>query len=117
MTSVEELEKYVKDNGILGISGGIFKDHVSPKGKQIKANTTVAEYCNTLAEMYGTDGETYAAEILAIEAAPTREIVGECSRCWTLIMGDEEHVCDEARVKQQAAIDAKLEDLLYKVKV
>jgi len=119
MNVFEELENIFEEQGVVQISGGVLKDHTGkrlipnddPDAKPeyrtfpIKANTTVEQYCNRLGEMHNVSGKDYALELLAIEKAiasgKATEVVGECRRCWTFMYKNEEHVCDETRVKEQ----------------
>jgi len=99
MSVFEELEKCLEDQGIVQISGGVFKDHESPTGKKYKANTTVKQYCNALGEYNDVSGEEYALELLAMQqaiaAGKGQLVVGECRKCWAFILENEEHVCKE----------------------
>lgn len=104
MTVFEELEQIIEEQGIVQISGGVFKEHTTPTGKVRKVNTTVEKYCTNLGKLHGVSGEEYCLELLAIEksiaAGNGRKITGECRRCWTFMLEGEEHVCDVERVKE-----------------
>ena len=94
MTRLEELKKRVEDEGILGISGGIFKDHSNSKASW-KANTTVENYCGTMGAAHNLTAEDYANELLNMMDAPTQEYIGECVKCMKMLFeGDEDHVAN-----------------------
>lgn len=112
MNAIEELEKYIEEEGITQISGGIFKDQTRKRliGKdeetgeliyesyQVKANTTVAEYCKSMGLItsdmsmgyHGNEepisAEEYAKELLGFMTAPSKNIVGECRKCFKFLV-------------------------------
>lgn len=132
MTAIEELEQYIEKEGITQISGGVFTEQTrkrlipneDPDDKelryeeyQVKANTTVEEYCNSMGSITSAtsmgyhkneepvSGEEYALELLAImkaiAAGKCKTISGECMRCCSFMYEGEEHICDEKRVKER----------------
>jgi len=112
MSAIEKLEKYIKDEGITQISGGIFEDQTRKKliGKdeetgeliyesyKVKANTTVAEYCKSMGSItsdmsmgyHGNEepisAEEYAKELLGFMTSPSKNIVGECRKCFKFLI-------------------------------
>jgi len=108
MSAIEELEKYIKDEGITQISGGIFEDQTrhrlipneDPDDKelryedyQVKANTTVAAYCGGMGRIHNVSAEEYAKELLGFMTAPSKNIIGECRKCFKFLVEfeDENH--------------------------
>ena len=122
MNAIEKLEKYIKDEGITQISGGIFEDQIRKRlidkdeetgeliyeSYEVKANTTVAEYCKSMGSItsatsmgyHGNEepvsAEEYAKELLAFMTAPGELIVGECKKCFALMTQAQKdvHECD-----------------------
>lgn len=113
MSAIEELEKYIKDEGITQISGGIFEDQIrhrlipneDPDDKElryedytVKANTTVAKYCGEMGKITSASSmgyhknkdpvsaEEYAKELLGFMTAPSKNIVGECRKCFKFLV-------------------------------
>ena len=77
MSRLQEFCDRVEREGIVGISGANFKDHISPNGKfEYTANTTPEEYCKHKGEAQGMTAEEYANELLNIMDAPSEKIVG-----------------------------------------
>ena len=112
MSAIEKLEKYIKDEGVTQISGGIFEDQTRKRltdkdeetgeliyeSYQVKANTTVAEYCKSMGLItsdmsmgyHGNEepisAEEYAKELLGFMTAPSKNIVGECRKCFKFLV-------------------------------
>ena len=97
MSRLQEFCNRVKNDGLLGVSGAIFKTHESPNGKFVyKANTTPERYCEVMGEIHGVSAEKYADNLLNMMDAPSEKIVGECDKCFRLLTESEAetHQCD-----------------------
>lgn len=101
----ENLKKYLKDKvdneGLTGVSGSRFVDTVSPKGKEIKKNTTVEEYVDRMDEDYAKESLQIFKAIEAGETMPVRE---------SFIM--EDFVPDLERLKTEKFNEYRYERLL-----
>ena len=112
MSAIKKLEKYIEEEGITQISGGIFKDQLRKRlldkdeetgeliyeSYTVKANTTVAEYCKSMGLItsdmsmgyHGNEepisAEEYAAELLGFMTAPSNNIIGECRKCFKFLV-------------------------------
>jgi len=141
MNAIEKLEKYIKDEGITQISGGIFEDQIRKRlidtdeetgeliyeSYQVKANTTVAEYCRemgliTAASSMGyhtneepVTAEEYAKELLGFMTAPSKNIVGECRKCFKFLIEFEDDNHEEfCNGRGYQSIDSFLPDSSFK---
>ncbi|MFK5951018.1 MAG: hypothetical protein QM500_19875 [Methylococcales bacterium] len=94
MNRLQEFCQRVEKNGILGVSGAIFKDHKNPKGGKYKANTTPEQHCQEMGDLKGVSAEMYADELLNIMDAPAQTIIGECKKCFKFLTENEIHECD-----------------------
>ncbi len=74
--AIKELKEHFQKEGLVGVSGAQFVDCGTRK-----ANTTVEQFCIDGGKETGTSPELYALEMLAIERAPKKLIVGECMKC------------------------------------
>jgi len=105
--NIIKLEQLVKDKGILQISGAVFGDikmpitAKRPKGRTIKANTTVREYCEFYGNIVNLTPDEYAKEVLASMSAPSQLVVGECEKCWSFILEGSEHECRSNEINQE----------------
>ena len=124
MAEIEKLEKYINDKGITAISSGRFVDTIGrklldnedPEDKElkykefpIKANTTVAKYCEEMGKITKStsmgyhlneeplSAEEYAKELLGFLTAPSERIVGECKKCFQMLTQKEKnlHKCED----------------------
>jgi hypothetical protein len=114
MSAIKELEQYIEDEGITRISGGVFEEYTAsrlipnedPDDKelryrrfQVKPNTTVENYCESLGAMHGVSAEAYAMELMAInnaiKAGKGKKVIGECFKCCKFLLEgeDEDHKC------------------------
>ena len=110
MSKIKELEEYIEKEGITQISGGIFKEQTRRrlvdivdgdyiyKSYTVQPNTTVAKYCEEMGKItssmsmgyHGNEepisGEEYAKELLGFMSATTKNIVGECRKCFKFLV-------------------------------
>lgn len=93
MNYIQKIKEYIEQEGILGISGAIFEDHISPKGKLLEANSTVERYCTEMAKLENYTTDEYAEELYNLITAEGKLVVGECKKCFAFILEGEEHVC------------------------
>ena len=93
MNHIQKIKEYIDQEGILGISGAIFVDHISPKGKLLEANSTVERYCEEKAKLEKCTVEKYAEGLYDFITAEGKSSIGECERCYEFILEGEEHVC------------------------
>ena len=91
MSKIKELEDLLEEEGVDQLSGGIFKECKS-KGKTIYPNTTVEEYCAVKGRQFNITAEEYAEDLLNFMKAPKLEVVGECKRCYNLLIEGDDHV-------------------------
>ena len=71
MNHVQQLTERVETDGILGISGAVFKplqqrNFVTGEMYTRYPNHTVESYCEEMGKHCGTSAENYAAELLAM---------------------------------------------------
>lgn len=96
MNHIQKLKEHIEQEGILGMSGAIFVDHINPKGRLLEVNSTVERYCEVMAKLEGCTVEEYAEELYNLITAEGKLVVGECDKCFAFILEDEEHICKES---------------------